>query len=157
MQVRDGRVMVLEAVQRVSFFDLNGNFIKSLSPKGRWIMLAGMDSGGNIIATEGYLIPENPHYKLIKFNPEMTAAQEIATATAPDNFRGLDPFMSISRWQITPRDEIIYSRPANYTLEYYDQGGKLFKKLYQDYDPVKVSEEEKEEFRKETERNGRRD
>jgi hypothetical protein len=154
ISIQDDRVMVLESIRRISFFTREGTYLKSLSTKDRWVLLAGLDSKGNIYGTEPVMATDNPVYKLLKFDGEMNLSKEITSCPGPNPDKGLNPFMPVSFWQITPADDVLYSRPADYTLEYYDHEGTIFKKVIKAYDPVKVTEEEKESFKKEMGRMG---
>jgi len=141
-------ILVLEMGRRLSLFDRNGEFLRALSAKEYWILVATLDSRKNVYATVGNMDPAGPSYLLIRFAPEMKSASEISRSPAPDATRGFNPFMPVSRWQIDPADNVIYSRPADYVLEYYNPEGKLFKKVTRVFEPVKITEEEKEERRK---------
>ncbi len=143
VQVLGREVMVPQAARRVSFFSTEGEFLRALSAKEYWILVAAMDSKKNIYATVGIMDSDNPLYKLIRFDGTMGSPREITSSPAPNAAKGLNPFMPVSRWQIDPADNVIHSRPADYTLEFYDPEGRLFKKVTKDFDPVRVTEEEK--------------
>jgi len=142
-------ILVLESGRRLSLFNRNGEFLRALSAKEYWVLVAALDSRKNIYTTTGVIDPTSPFYRLIRFDAEMSSPAEISKCPAPNALKGFDPFMPVSRWQIDPADNVIYSRPADYVLEYYNPEGYLFKKVTKAFEPVKITEEEKEEQRKE--------
>jgi len=148
VSISGNEIMIPQASRRISFFSTEGEFLRSSSTKEFWILVAAMDSRKRIYATVGHLDPDNPLYRLLRFDYDLGSPQEITDSPAPPP-SAFNPFMPVSRWQIDPSDNVIFSRPAQYAFEYYDPAGKLFKKVMKDYDPVKITDEEKENRKKE--------
>lgn len=147
-QVQGREVVVPQAVRRVSFFSTDGEFLRALATKEYRVLVAAMDSKKNVYATVGVMDTDNPLYKLVRFDGTMGSPREITSSPAPNAVKGYNPFMPVSRWQIDPADNVIYSRPADYTLEFYDPEGRLFRKVTRAFEPVRVTEEEKTERKK---------
>lgn len=138
-------LMVEELRRRLSFFTHDGEFLRNVSTKEIWTLGASIDSTGNIVATEGHLDPDNPSYRVKKFDPEMNLIKEFARSPAPDSRKGFNPFMAISYWVLDNNDNIIYGYPEDYVIQVFNPEGQLIKKIMREYDPVEVTEEEKEE------------
>lgn len=144
MHVGKDQVMVPDIGRRMSFFSLDGEFVRSLSMKEVWGLLVRFDTKGNIYLTEGLLDPSNPRYVVKKFNANMKFVREIASSPAPNATKDFNPFMPIGYWQIRYDDCLVYGYPEAYELQIFNPEGVVIKKIIRDYDPIEVSEEEKE-------------
>jgi len=138
-------LMVLEIRRRLSFFTLDGEFLRNVSTKQIWTLVASIDSMGNIVVTEGLMDPENISYRVKKFDSDMNFIKEIASSPAPDARKGFNPFMAVSYWVLDSNDNIIFGYPKDYVIQIYNPECKLIKKITKEYDPVELTEEEKEE------------
>jgi hypothetical protein len=138
-------LMVLEVRRRLSFFTLDGEFLRNVSTKKIWTLVASIDSMGNIVVTEGFLDPENISYRVKKFDSDMNFIKEIASSPAPDARKGFNPFMAVSYWVLDSNDNIIFGYPKDYVIQIYNPECNLIKKITREYNPVEVTEEEKEE------------
>jgi hypothetical protein len=137
-------LMVLE-LNRISFFDLEGEFQRSVSPKGVWALRARMNSSGDLFVTSAVVDPEDPHYQLQKFDGDMNHLCDLAKSPAPNPLKGFNPFMPISYWIIDDSDNVVYGYPEEYLLQVFDSSGNLTKKIYKEYDPIPITNEEKDE------------
>lgn len=146
ISVNQNELMVQESGSRLSFFSLDGKFLRNVSTKGTWVLRSRIDSKGNIVVTEGFLDPKNPRYLVKKFDAEMNLFDEIATSPAPDSRKSYNPFMPIHYWLIDKDDTIVYSYPEEYEIQIFNPDGKPIKKITKEYEPVKITEEEKKEF-----------
>ena len=140
-----GRLMVAELSRRLSFFTPEGEFVRKVSTRDVWTLYARIDSRGDIYSTEGRLDPQDPRYLVCKFDPDMNLIREIRSCPAPNAAKGFNPFMPVSYWVIDGSDNMIYGYPQDYTIEVIDPEGRLIKKISREYDPVEVTEKEKEE------------
>jgi len=132
----------------IKFFDLDGHYIKSLiTAKMRMFARATFSSQGYILGIVPTMDPDNPFYELIKFDSDLNRIKVIRTCPLPSP-RGLDPFLPVLYFQIDRDDNIVYGFPKSYELEILSPEGDILKKITRDYDPVEITEEEKEEERK---------
>ena len=145
ISVNQNELMVHET-RRLSFFSLNGEFLRNVSTKGVWALRAMIDSKGNIVVTEGFLDPNNPRYMFKKFDSKMNLLSEIASCPAPNSRKSFNPFMPVAHCLIDKDDNIVYGYPKNYELQIFNPEGKLIKKITKEYDSIKVTEKEKKEF-----------
>lgn len=137
-----GEIMVQEIGRRLSYFGLDGRFIRSISVKGTWALRARVDSKGRIIVEEGVLDPEDPRYVTKKFSSGMILIAELTKSPGPrpDVF---NPFMAVNWWTIDANDNIVYGYPATYEIQILGAANTPIRKIYRDYDPVEITEEEK--------------
>lgn len=145
ISVNQNELMVHGLGRRFSFFSFDGEFLRNVSAKETWALYSRIDSKGNIIVTEGLMDPDFFCYKVKKFDPNMNLLAEIATSPAPDARKSVNLFMPIAYWLIDKNDNIVYGYPKDYEIQIFNPKGKLIKKITKEYDPVEVTEEEKEE------------
>lgn len=132
----------------IKFFDLEGNFIKSLNTaKMRMFARATFSAQGYILGIAPTMDPENPVYEMIKFDSDLTPLKVLRTCPLPSP-NGLDPFLPIFYFQVDRNDNIVYGFPKNYEIEILSPEGDVLKKIAKDYDPVELTEEEMETERK---------
>jgi hypothetical protein len=132
----------------IKFFDLDGHYVKSLiTAKMRMFARATFSSQGYILGIVPTMDPDNPFYELIKFDSDLNRIKVLRTCPLPSP-RGLDPFLPVFYFQLDRNDNIVYGFPKNYEIEILSPEGELLKKIVKDYDPVELTEEEKEEERK---------
>lgn len=139
-------ILVLEAARRMSFFSLKGKFLRNISTEKIWALRAGVNSSGYIIITEGVTDPENPRYELKILDGEMNFIRKISESPAPGPSK-FNPFMPVSYWVIDSDDNIVYGYPQKYEIKKISPEGQLLKKITREYHPVKVTKEEKEEWK----------
>lgn len=145
ISLNQNELMVHELGRRLSYFSLEGKFLRNVSTKEIWALGSMIDSKGNIVVTEGLMDPEFICYKVKKFDADMNMLAEIATSPAPDARKSINLFMPISYWSIDKDDNIVYGYPKDYELQIYNPEGRLIKKITKEYDPIEVTEEEKKE------------
>ncbi|MBN1272178.1 MAG: 6-bladed beta-propeller [Candidatus Aminicenantes bacterium] len=145
MCIRKNQALVSEYGRRLSYFSLKGEFLRSISLKEVWGLRVRFDSQGNIYVTEGVLDPSDPRYVLKKFTGNMEFVRELARTPAPKPNEAFNPFMAVDYWQIRTDDYLVYGYPKTYELQVFDPEGNVIRKITREYDPVEVTEEEKQE------------
>jgi len=145
---KKNELCVIQVTRRISFFSLDGTFLRNLSTATTWALLGGVDSAGNIVITEGIVTPPNPAYAVKKFDGDMKLLAELARTPA-NTPRTFDAFFPALRWTLDDEDDVIYGYPKTYELQIFNAQNKLVRKIEKDYDPVKVTEAEVAEGMKE--------
>ena len=140
-------ICVLQSSRRVSFFGLDGNFLRHVSTSTIWGLAGRVDSMGNLVLTEGIFAPPEMWYALKKFDPNMKLIVELARTPAP-KVTAFDPFLPIARWTLDDQDNIIYGYPKTYEILVFGAQNKLVRKIQKEYNPIKVSDAEIEEAKK---------
>jgi hypothetical protein len=101
-----------------------------------------IDNEGNITAS--YMIMDNEvTYLLKKFNRQLKELSPIFS-TMVLKYPNLDPFFPRCYWDITNEDNLVWGFADKYELFIIDSKGKPVKKITRDYDPIKITDEEKE-------------
>jgi len=144
ISISQNELMVRES-RRLSFFSFDGKFLRHLLTKEMSPTRARFGSQGHFIIEEMLFDPENPRYQVKKIDNDMNIICEIVSSPAFDPRKPYNPFMSYSYWLIDKDDNIVYGYQADYDLRIYNQDGLLLKRIKKAYDPVEITEEEKEE------------
>ena len=134
--------------RRLAFFSLEGEFIKNLSTARAGLMRLDIDSAGNITGIVITGDEDNPRYELQKFDPEMNYLHSLYSSPLPGATNRFNPFEGGLIWDINKNNQVVYGYPKDYEINIFDSEGKLVKKIMKEYDPVKITEEEKEEMKK---------
>ncbi len=140
-------IVIPEINRRLSFFRLDGSFIKNQSMKETWGLRARVDSKGNIVMQEAIMDPKDPHYVTKKFDPDLKLIAELTESPAPTP-QVFNPLMAVSYWTIDEQDNVVYGYPKTYEIEVFGPSNAIVKKILKDYDPVEITEAEKDEQRK---------
>lgn len=130
---------------RLLFFTLDGKFLKQVSAaKMMNFITQGIDSEGNIVAS--FTVMGAPIMsELRKLTPELEPIFTIARIELY-SYPVVKPFFSQFFWKVTKENNIIWGISDKYELQIINPDGKLIKKIVKDYDPVKITEKEKEEW-----------
>ena len=136
------------AARKLHFFTLDGNFLRAVS-QTKMIFFSNpkVDNEGNIIAS--YMIMDQEvTYVLKKFNPQL---EKIFTIFSTEvlKYPYINPFFPQCYWEITKENNVIWGFADKYELHIINSEGKLIKKIIKEYDPIKITEEEKDNLIKE--------
>jgi len=140
-------ILIQEISRRLSYFAMDGTFLRNQSLKEVWALRARVDSKGSIVATEAIMDPKEPRYLTKKFDADMKLIAELAKSPAPTP-SVFNPLMAIAYWTIDKDDNIVYGYPKTYEIQFFGPSNSVIKKIIRDYDPVEITEAEKEEQRK---------
>jgi len=140
-------IMIPEISRRLSFFSLDGSFIRNQSMKETWGLRARVDSKGNIVIQEAVQDPKDPRYVTKKFDSDLKLLAELAKSPAP-TAQVFNPLMAVSYWTIDKDDNVVYGYPKTYEIDIFGPSHSIVRKILKDYDSVEITEEEKEAERK---------
>ena len=131
------------SARKVHFFTLEGNFSRAVSQTDMTFFTdPKFDADGNIIAS--YMImKEEVTLVLKKFTPQLKDLFTIFSTNVL-KYPYIDPFYPDCYWDVTKGNRLVWGFADKYELNVLDSEGKLIKKIVKEYDPVKITEEEKE-------------
>jgi len=146
---KKNEIMVEDTGNRaLIFFTLDGEFIKSLSTaKTVMFSRATIDSHNNILGMTTRADPENPKFELVKFDSKLNIIGTIDSCPLLKPPM-INPFMPVFYWRIDENDNIIYGYPEKYEFKIFNPEGKVVRKILKEFDPVVITEEEKEQRKK---------
>jgi hypothetical protein len=164
----DGNLYISDTLSRkISFFDRDGHYLRQITAQQRYLD-PFVNSKGFILANrwemnqEGNVQKQTSTYGLFddKFElltelykdefevPMPTGKDENAIADYLAKAWSRTAFRPSVRY-ILAKDDLIYlGRPDKYEINMYSPEGKMVKKITRGYDPLPVSDKDKEEFLK---------
>lgn len=144
-----GEILIEDALnQRLSLFSPEGKFIKSIST-AKLLGLSGivLDSRGNFVARQMVMAGNNLKWEIKKYNVELEPLYTVASIAFPNPLEGkINPFQFIVIYKIGPFDNLYYGEISKYEIKVFNPEGKLIRKILKEYDPVKISEEDKKKM-----------
>jgi hypothetical protein len=131
------------SARKIHFFTMDGKFLYSLFQRNMGFFSdPKIDNDGNITAS--YMIMDNEvTYVLKKFDHQLKELFPIFS-TVILKYPNLDPFFPQCYWDIIEEDNIIWGFADKYEIFIIDAEGKTVKKITREYDPIKITDEEKE-------------
>ena len=131
-------------IRRISFFSLDGEFIRLKSIGEIQALELKMNSKENFIVDSVLLDPRNflavTSLKIFDSNLKL-----IATIYTSDPKDVLTPFLPFMVWTLYKIDNIVVGYNNTYEFQVLEPEGKLIKKIMKEYFPVKITEEERKE------------
>ena len=131
---------------RITFFSLEGELSNNIGTPPRRLLEAKVDSIGNIIGVEIVIDEENPRHELRMFDSDLNVLQSFCSSSLPD-MNNINPFMPSLTWDIYNYDRIICGWPDSYEMEIYDTAGNLIRRIMREYDPLEITELDKEKLK----------
>lgn len=140
--------LLVTQFERLSFFSPEGEFLRSVLMKKESPSRARCNSHGNIIGTNTVFDFENPntfYYVLKTYDSEIEPIKELVRIDIQRKMGVVNPFRPNIYMTVDDEDNIIFGYSKDYELQIYNPEGDLIKKIMREYDPEKITEEEKEE------------
>lgn len=152
LQVNHNNEIVIgdAANQRLMFFSLEGEFLREMSTalKAQGLVLPLFDSQGDIIGQQVVVTEESQILREVrKYDSELNSLFTITSIDITSIVQGkINPFELVFFYQLGKDNDIYCSNPNEYEIKVLNTDGKLVKRILKDYDSVKVTEKDKEEF-----------
>ncbi len=137
------------AKQKFMFFSLGGKFLREMSTaiKAPGLDLSLFDSQGNIIGEQIVQAEGKVRLEVRKYDRELNLLFTMASVDITGVTKGkIDPFRIKFSYQFGKDNSIYCGDLDKYEIKVFNPEGKLIKKILKDYDPVKLTEKDKEEF-----------
>ena len=130
-------------IRRVMFLNLDGEFIREISTGAMtFFNKPKCDSKESIVASFSIMDKEFLS-KLVKFDAELKPITTLSSIpiSKPPVFNVYFPQYF---WDVTNENNVIWGITTKYEFQVIDLQGRLVKKIIKDYNPVKITEEDKE-------------
>ncbi len=131
---------------RLTFFSLEGKYIRSITTTPLELLETKIDSKGNIIGVDIVRDEESSRWELKKFDSELNYLFSLDSSPIPD-ISGLNPFLPSLSWDIDKNDQIISGYPEKYEIKIFNPEGTLIRKIQKDYEPLEIAEEQLERLK----------
>ena len=135
--------------RKLIFFTLDSQFLREVSYSKKLSLInILMDKQGNFLGRELSFAENQIHLDIIKYDTKFEPLFKIDRLSMPSPFSGkkINPFEITSVYQFDNRSNIIYGRNDEYKIKFYTPEGKLFKIVQKKYDPVRITQDDKEEM-----------
>lgn len=126
---------------RLSFFSIEGEYIKSIATTPYELLKTKIDSKGDIIGVDIVRDEENSRWELKKLDSELIYLFSLDSCPIP-NINNLNPFLPSLSWDIDKDDQIFSGYPEKYEIKIFNPEGTLIRKIQKDYEPLEIDEEE---------------
>ncbi len=132
--------------RRIAFFSLTGECLKEV-PSAKWNFIrTRVDSRSRIYADSMLMGDKSISLKLMKFDPELNLVATIGEVDMEIKPRKVNPMPDRFLYDIMRDDHLIWTFTDNYEIQIIDPEGKPVRKFIKDYDPAKITEEDKEKM-----------
>ncbi len=135
-------VMVPDSMNnRLTFFSMEGEFIRSITTTPLELLETKIDSNGDIIGLDIVLEEENSRHVLKKFDDDLKYLCSFDYSPL-QNPRNRNPYMSSLVWGIDKNDRVVCGYPTTYEIKIFDTDGNIIKRIEKDYKPLEVTKED---------------
>jgi hypothetical protein len=140
---QDRQELVVGDIGKLVVFDLQGRFKKNIVTKG--FLSSGFADGlGDVCLSIDDLREKRTIFRI--FGPDTTAVlADIATIPQPPD---LNIYSPRAYWILDPQDRLVFGYPKTYEISFYDEHFKAVKKIRREYEPAKVTDEDKKVYLK---------
>ena len=130
---------------RVSFFSLKGELVKEVS-KGKFFRLISPtpDSSGNFIGSYRIRMGQKRIVELKKFDSNFEPILTFKKLDYTDEPNVIYPYPPFILYVVLKDDKVIWGNWLHYRLQIVDEAGKMTRKIIKDYNPIKITEKDKE-------------
>ena len=130
-------------ISRISVFNTTGSYLRQMPARGL-IDQIKIDTQGNIYVSVTEFGQGGPQDILKKMNPDMSRI--LAELVRHPESTTHNPFQPRDRWILDGQDRLIYGDGKTYEIRTFSPEGKLVRRILRDYELLKVSQKDIEEF-----------
>jgi len=137
--------------KKIVYFTKEGQYVSEISYATRLALVnLQMDPMGNFVGREMKLEGDEMFYEIAKFDKEMNALFTLDKIGFPVPIPGsgnkINMMDMMSIYQFDSSGNIYYGRNRDYEIDMYTPEGERIKSIRKEYQPQKISEEDKEEM-----------
>lgn len=130
------------------FFTLSGEYKRSLS-QARFLLFSHpkVDTQNNIVAR--YIITSTVGvwtFVLKKFDSELNELFKVFSYDYEITPKIYNVYPPLCFWEVRSDDSIVWGYADKYEFQILDKNGQVIQKIIKDYEPVKITEEEKQKW-----------
>jgi hypothetical protein len=139
---QDRQELVVADIGKLVVFDLQGRFKKNIATKG--LSSAFADRQGNVFLSMDDIREKRVIFRI--FGPDMTTVlADIAAIPQPPD---LNLYSPRAYWILNPQGRLVFGYPKTYEISLYDEHFKAIKKIRREYEPARVTDEDKKIYLK---------
>lgn len=133
--------LVIFDLNRVSVFSVNGTFLRQSPLRGITGHNMADGSGGFFIASED---PRKNETTIRHYGPDLAGEPSLILTFVQILER--NPFAPRAWWCLDAKDRLLFGRAAEYEVRMIDSRGNVLRKISREYDPIKVTQAEKDDL-----------
>jgi hypothetical protein len=145
----NGELMVEEVLnRRLSFFTPEGEFLRSTSTADK-TSLTGLRFGpeGSMVGRELVLAENKMEWYVKKYDADLNEIFTVDKVDFPNILQGkINPFDLMIVFDLDKNGNIIYGTSKEYEIKFINPAGTHVKSISKEYDPIKITEEDKKEI-----------
>jgi len=145
----NGELMVEEVLnRRLSFFTPKGEFLRSTSTADK-TSLTGLRLGpeGTMIGRELVLEENKMTWCVKKYDADLNEMFTVGKVDTPNPLQGkINPFDLMIVFDVDKKGNITYGTSKKYEIKFINPDGTHIKSITKEYDPIKITEEDKKEI-----------
>jgi len=146
----EGKLAVLDGGnRRIAFFSPAGESLKEISTAKWSFIRVRVDSRSYIYGDNFNFGEKGLSLKLMKFDPELNPVSTITDVFAEIKPPNVNPMPDRFIYDLAKDDSLVWGFTEKYEIHFLNSEGKLTRKIIKDYDPIKVTEKDKENTIKE--------
>jgi len=140
---RDNQELIVGDIGKLIVFDLQGQFKRNLTTS-RLNSPDLSDGRGNVFVHISDIREKRSIYRV--FGPDM--ATNLADIAIIPNPPDLNMYSPRAYWILDPQGRLVFGYPKTYEISYYDEHFKVVKKIRREYEPARVTDEDKKIYLK---------
>lgn len=142
-----GRLAILDrGNKRIAFYSLTGEFQKEISTAKWSFIRISVDSRSFIYGDNFVFSRDALSLKLLKFDPELNPVSTVHEVLAELKPPKVNPMPERFVYDVMRDDDLIWGLTTKYELQITNPDGKPVRKIVKDYDPVRITEKDKEKL-----------
>lgn len=135
--------MVDDYIRNLTYYSLDGKFIKAQSTAKIFPVGILIDSLGHILTITNINAPDKSSKEIVLYDENFNYLKTIISIPKPKpNPQILEPFQPEINWALSKDNSVIISFKEEFELQVFNAQGKLVKKITKVHEPVKITEED---------------
>jgi hypothetical protein len=139
---KDGKELAVGDIGKFVMFDLQGRFLENIATKG--LSSGFVDGTGNVFLSIDDPREKRMIYRVLSRDGANVLA-DVATIPQPPEENMYSPR---AYWVLDPQGRLIFGYPKTYEISLYDEHFREVRRIRREYEPAKVTNEDKELYLK---------
>lgn len=137
------QLVVEDFIRNLTYYTLDGKFIKAQSTTKIFPVEILIDSLGHILAMTNINEPDKSGKEIVLYDENLSFLKTIISIPEPmPNPQILKPFHPEINWTLSKDNSLIISFKESFELQVFNAQGKLVKKITKEHEPVKITEQD---------------
>ncbi len=145
----DGSLIVHDVLnRRITYLKLNGTVLKMVSIKTLPRGSSKVDSRGSLYLYKRGFGKEKVLDELIKYDSSHNQITKFHSTWRKWSSRAINPYPVRFLYEVSADDNFIWLLSSSYRIHVIDPEGKILRRIVKDHDPIEITEEDKNQYKK---------